>query len=87
VKLIREVLLNLQYQKIFESNMAKKDISYNEAITEIEEILYQIENEELDIDILTEKVKKVSTLLKLCKKKLHQTETEVQKILDDIDDE
>jgi len=67
--------------------MAKKDISYNEAITEIEEILYQIENEELDIDILTEKVKKVSTLLKLCKKKLHQTETEVQKILDDIDDE
>ncbi|MFC2096137.1 exodeoxyribonuclease VII small subunit [Bacteroidota bacterium] len=67
--------------------MAKKDISYNEAITEIEEILYQIENEELDIDILTEKVKKVSALLKLCRKKLHQTETEVQKILDDIDGE
>lgn len=67
--------------------MTKKDISYNEAITEIEEILYQIENEELDIDILTEKVKKVSALLKLCKKKLHQTETEVQKILDNIDGE
>ena len=67
--------------------MAKKDISYNDAVEEIEEILYQIENEELDIDILSEKVKRVSTLLKLCKKKLHQTEEEVQKILDDIDSE
>ena len=67
--------------------MAKKDISYNDAVKEIEEILHQIENEELDIDILSEKVKRVSTLLKLCKKKLHQTENEVQKILEDIDGE
>ncbi len=67
--------------------MAKKDISYNDAVEEIEEILHQIENEELDIDILSEKVKRVSTLLKLCKKKLQQTENEVQKILDDIDGE
>ena len=67
--------------------MAKKDISYNDAVKEIEEILHQIENEELDIDILSEKVKRVSTLLKLCKKKLQQTENEVQKILDDIDGE
>ncbi|PLX16053.1 MAG: exodeoxyribonuclease VII small subunit [Marinilabiliales bacterium] len=67
--------------------MAKKEISYNEAITEIEETLYQIENEELDIDILSDKVKRVSALIKLCKKKLHQTETEVQKILDEIDEE
>ena len=67
--------------------MAKKEISYNEAVAEIEEILHQIENEELDIDILSEKVKRVSILLKLCKKKLHQTEEEVQKILDDIDGE
>ncbi len=67
--------------------MTKKDISYNDAVEEIEEILHQIENEELDIDILSEKVKRVSTLLKLCKKKLHQTENEVQKILEDIDGE
>ena len=34
--------------------MAKKEITYNEAVNEIEEILYQIESEELDIDILSE---------------------------------
>ncbi len=67
--------------------MAKKEIKYSEAINEIEEILYQIENEELDIDVLSEKVKRVSSLIKICKKKLHQTETEVQKILNEIDTE
>jgi exodeoxyribonuclease VII small subunit len=67
--------------------MAKKEISYSEAVIEIEEILQQLENEELDIDILSEKVKKVSSLLKICKKKLHQTEDEVQKILDNMNEE
>ena len=67
--------------------MAKKEISYKDAVSEIEEILQQIENEELDIDILSDKVKRVSELLKQCKKKLHQTESEVQKILDDIEAE
>ncbi len=65
--------------------MAKKEISYNDALAEIEDILHQIENEELNIDDLSDKVKQVSTLLKLCKKKLHQTENEVQKILDNIE--
>lgn len=67
--------------------MTKKQISYNEAVSEIEEILQQIENEELDIDLLTDKVKRVSFLLSHCKNKLHQTETEVQKILDNIETE
>jgi len=65
--------------------MAKKELSYNTAVNEIEEILQQIENEELDIDLLTDKVKRVSYLLKYCKKKLHQTEQEVEKILDNIE--
>ncbi|MFP4023712.1 MAG: exodeoxyribonuclease VII small subunit [Thiohalospira sp.] len=65
--------------------MAKKEISYNEAISEIEDILSKIENEELDIDDLSSKVKRVSMLIKRCKKKLTETEDQVQKILDDIE--
>lgn len=67
--------------------MAKKEISYNDAITEIEDILSKIENDELDIDDLSVKVKRVSTLIKHCKKKLFETEDQVQKILEDIDTE
>ncbi len=65
--------------------MSKKTLTYKDAISEIEEILQQIESEELDVDDLSTKVKHVSTLIAFCKKKLHETETEVEKILKDID--
>lgn len=65
--------------------MAKNDITYNEAVEEIDDILDQIENVEFDIDELAVKVKRVAFLIKTCKKKLHKTESDVQKIIDDID--
>ena len=64
--------------------MAKKEISYSDAIIELENILQEFENQEPDIDNLSEKVKRVSVLINLCKKKLKHTEDEVQKILDNI---
>ena len=68
--------------------MAKeKQIKYGEAIEEIEKILKQIENEELDVDDLTSKVKRVSELLSLCKNKLRTTEEEIEKILKEIESE
>lgn len=66
-------------------NMIKKTVSYKEAITEIEEILRQLENNELDVDELSEKVKRVSQLVTLCKNKLHNTEQEIDKILKEMD--
>jgi len=66
--------------------MTRKKISYQEAVDEIEEILSRIENEELDVDELSEKVKRVSTLIKFCKEKLFKTEEEVEKILNEIDE-
>lgn len=66
--------------------MAKKNLTYAEAISAIEDILHQIETGELDVDELAEKVKQASELLKLCKGKLFQTEKDIQKILEDMDD-
>lgn len=66
------------------TNMATKKVTYKEAITEIEEILEKIENEELDVDELAEQVSRVSTLITICKDKLHKTEAEVEKILKDM---
>ena len=67
--------------------MTKKNLSYAEAVGNIEEILQQIETGELDVDELAEKVKQASELLKLCKGKLFQTEREIEKILKDMDGE
>ncbi|MBI9056601.1 MAG: exodeoxyribonuclease VII small subunit [Labilibaculum sp.] len=66
--------------------MAKKKISYRDAISEIEETIASIENGELDVDELSEKVKRVSELLVVCKDKLHNTEKEVEKILNEMDE-
>ncbi len=66
-------------------NVSKKNVSYKEAIIEIEGILRQLENNELDVDELSEKVKRVSQLVTLCKEKLHNTEQEIDKILKEMD--
>ena len=66
--------------------MSDKKISYNEAITEIEEILGLMESEELDVDDLSVKVKRVSELIRMCRKRLLQTEEEVERVLKEIED-
>ena len=65
--------------------MAPKKQTYREAITEVEEILSSIENDELDVDELAEKVKKVTQLLKFCKDKLYKTQEEVEKVLKEME--
>lgn len=66
--------------------MAAKKVSYSEAMAEIEDILEKIESEELDVDELAEKVKRVSVLLKTCKDKLTQTNEQVEQILKEMED-
>jgi exodeoxyribonuclease VII small subunit len=66
--------------------MVPKKISYQEAIDEIEDILARIEKEELDVDELAEKVKRVSALLKICREKLIMTNEEVEKILGEMEE-
>jgi len=58
--------------------------SYNEAIEEVEKILHQMENEETDVDVLSENVKRVSYLINLCREKLLKTKEEVESVLKDI---
>jgi exodeoxyribonuclease VII small subunit len=62
-----------------------KKQTYREAISEIEEILGNIENDELEVDDLVEKVRKVTELLKFCKDKLYKTQEEVEKALKEME--
>ena len=63
-----------------------KKITYTEAITELEELVQGIENNETNVDELSQKVKRASELIKICKQKLHQTEEEVNNILKEINE-
>lgn len=63
----------------------KIELSYKEAMIEIEEIVAKLEDNQLDVDELSGKVKRVSLLIAFCKSKLHETETEVENILKTMD--
>lgn len=64
--------------------MAKKDFSFNDAVKEIEKILQNIETGNLDVDKLSDEVKRASELIKQCQKKLHSTEEEINSIFKDL---
>jgi exodeoxyribonuclease VII small subunit len=66
--------------------MVPKKITYREALEEVETILAGIENEELEIDKLSEKVKRVAFLLRFCREKLNNTSEEVEKILGEMEE-
>ncbi len=65
--------------------MAEKKESYNKAIEKLRGIIQDIESGELDVDVLSEKVKEASLLIKLCREKLFKADEEVKKILDTLD--
>lgn len=64
----------------------KKNPGYGEALEEIERIVQEIENESVDIDLLSRKVTRAAYLIKLCREKLKKTDKEVKDILDSIKD-
>ncbi|MFA5337196.1 MAG: exodeoxyribonuclease VII small subunit [Candidatus Omnitrophota bacterium] len=65
--------------------MSKKTIKYNEAISELNGILSDLESERVDVDELTIRVKRAVELIKLCREKIEETELEVRKIVKEFD--
>ena len=57
-------------------------MKYEEAMRELETIVRKMENDELDIDTLTEQLKRAQQLIKLCEDKLTKTDEEIKKILE-----
>ena len=63
--------------------MVRKDLKYEEAMATLEQIVARMENNELDLDTMSEELKKAQQLIKLCKDKLTKTDREIRKILNE----
>lgn len=57
----------------------KDNLSYDQALARIEEIVNHLEDENKSIDELSTLVKEASELVQYCKKKLKMTEEDIQK--------
>jgi exodeoxyribonuclease VII small subunit len=60
--------------------MTKKEMKYSEAMKEVELILEKMEKGEMDVDELTDSVRRASELIKFCQKRLRATEEEIEGI-------
>ena len=61
----------------------KQEQKYEQAYHELQTIVRRMENDELDIDQMTEQLKRAQQLLRFCKDKLTKTDEEIKKILAD----
>ena len=62
-----------------------KEPNYTEAFEELQEIVLEIEQGEISVDELSEKVKRAAVLIKICKAKLTSTEEDVDRILKELE--
>ena len=62
-----------------------KEPNYTEAFQELQEIVLEIEQGEISVDELSEKVKRAAVLIKICKTKLIITEEDVARILKELE--
>ena len=58
------------------------NISYTEAMAEIEKILNSLQSADCDVESLSEKVKRASELISLCRTKLRKAEQDVEKLFE-----
>ena len=65
--------------------MGNNNTNYAEAFEELKTIVSEIEQGEISVDLLSEKVKRASELIKICKTKLSTTEEDVNKILKELE--
>lgn len=65
----------------------KKDLNYTQAFEELQTIISEMEEGEISVDTLSEKVKRATVLIKFCKDMLKSTEADVSQILKTLDEE
>lgn len=60
-----------------------KKETYSQAMERLEKIVSQIDNNELEIDVLAEKIKEANEIIAFCSVKLTKVDAEVEKLFKD----
>jgi exodeoxyribonuclease VII small subunit len=69
------------------NNAMETPKDYTAAFEELKEILSALQQDEIGVDALAEKVKLAAHLISYCGERLRSTENEVQKVLDELGEE
>lgn len=61
-----------------------EDLTYNQALAELEGILTELRSDTCDVDTLATRTARAAHLLKECRRRLTRTEAELAKVLEDL---
>ena len=65
---------------------ANPELGYAEAMTELDGILDELEGDHLDVDVLAERVRRASELIKLCRTRITRAQEDVGRIVTDLEE-
>ncbi len=60
--------------------MAKKQLTYESAMAELQQIVQELQEQAVNMDELSDKVKRSAELLVFCREKLRKTESETENL-------
>jgi exodeoxyribonuclease VII small subunit len=60
-------------------------IGYADAVVELSAILDELERDDLDVDVLGERVRRASELIKLCRGRIADAQADVDRIVADLE--
>lgn len=64
--------------------MISNNMKYQQALKHLDELIAEIENDEIDVDDLGDRIKEAVVLLRACKAKIDKAETIVKKVIEDF---
>ncbi|MDX1382310.1 MAG: exodeoxyribonuclease VII small subunit [Thermoanaerobaculia bacterium] len=62
-----------------------EEVSFKEALTELEQILERVEGDDVDLDRLAAELARAAELLEICRGKIRKAEVEVDHIVSKLD--
>lgn len=62
------------------------ELGYADALAELEEILDQLEDDDVDVDVLSTKVERAAVLIRLCRGRIRAAQVSVEEIVGELED-
>jgi exodeoxyribonuclease VII small subunit len=66
--------------------MSGDELGYADAMAELEGILEELEGDDLDVDVLAERVRRASELLTTCRTRIARAQADVDRIVTDLEE-
>jgi exodeoxyribonuclease VII small subunit len=61
-------------------------LGYSAALTELEEILGELEGDTVDIDRLADQVRRAAELIRICRGRIDAARTEIEQVVAELDE-